>query len=423
MTITEKICARASGKDRVQPGDMINAEIDKLYIKDLRFAKAEDPRGLYGVFKEVLREMGVTKAWDPDKVIINFDEQPARSTKRAEGQEVAKFFRDEHGATIYEGYEGGIGHNVMVERGHVRPGEFIVGADSHSCTYGALGCFATGIGFTETIGVLATGKIWLKVPPAIYVALAGKIPFWICGKDIVLRVMAELGPNGAVNKTIEYGGAAVADISIESRLSMCNMAVESLALNATFPADERAIGYVKSVGSGKFRAVHSDPDAEYVSRYSFDLTDMEPYVAAPGVPSNGRPIREFLKTKIDQGFIGTCSNARIEDLRVAAKILKGRKVHAGVRMVVTPASYAAYSQARDEGLLEILQKAKALVTASECSICTRPSLAAGEVCVSSGNRNFPGRMGDREAQIFLASPATVAASAVAGEIIDPREFF
>ena len=401
---------------------MITAEIDKLYIKDLRFAKAEDPNGLYGVFKEVLKEMGVTKAWDPDKIIINFDEQPARSARRAEGQEVAKIFRAEHGATIYEGYEGGIGHNVMVEHGHVRPGEFIVGADSHSCTYGALGCFATGIGFTETVGVLATGNIWLKVPPAIFVELAGKRPSWIWGKDIVLRVMAELGSNGAVNKTIEYGGAAVADISVESRLSMCNMAVESLALNATFPADEKTIEYAKKAGAGEFQAVHSDADAEYESRYRFDLTDMEPYVAAPGVPSNGRPIREFLGTKIDQAFIGTCSNARIEDLRVAAKILKGRKVRAGVRMIVTPASYAAYFQARDEGLLEILQKAKALVTSSDCGICTRPSLAAGEVGVSSGNRNFPGRMGDREAQIFLASPATAAASAVAGEIVDPREF-
>jgi 3-isopropylmalate/(R)-2-methylmalate dehydratase large subunit len=422
MTITEKICARASGQDRVRPGDMITAEIDKLYIKDLRFAKAEDPKGLYGVFKEVLKEMGVTRAWDPDKVVINFDEQPARSTKRAEGQEVAKAFRDEHGATLYEGYQGGIGHNVMVERGHVRPGEFIVGADSHSCTYGALGCFSTGIGFTETIAVLATGKIWLKVPPAIHVELAGKPPAWIWGKDIVLRVMAELGPNGAVNKTIEYGGGAIADISIESRLSMCNMAVESLALNAIFAPDQRTIDYAKQAGPGKFQIVASDPDADYESRFRFDLTDMEPYVAAPGVPSNGRPISEFLGTKIDQAFIGTCSNARIEDLRVAAKILKGKKVYAGVRMVVTPASFGAYFQARDEGLLDVLQKAKALVTTSECGICVRPSLAGGEVCISSGNRNFAGRMGDHEARIFLGSPATVAASAVAGEVVDPREF-
>ena len=171
MTITEKICARAAGKDRVRAGDMIDAEVDKLYIKDLRFSKAEDPKGLYGVFKEILKEMGVSKAWDPEKIIINFDEQPARSTRRAEGQERAKQFSQEHGATLYEGYQGGIGHNVMVEKGHVRPGEFIVGADSHSCTYGALACFATGIGFTETVGVLATGRIWLKVPPAIYVEL------------------------------------------------------------------------------------------------------------------------------------------------------------------------------------------------------------------------------------------------------------
>src|SRR6185369_13112732 len=200
MTITEKICARAAARDRVAPGDMIDAEIDRLYIKDLRFSKAEDPQGLYGVFKEILKGMGITKAWDPDRVIINFDEQPARSTRRAEGQARAADFSAEYGATIYQGYDGGIGHNVMVEKGHVRPGEFIVGADSHSCTYGALGCFATGIGFTETVGVLATGRIWLKVPPAIYVELTGKLPPWLWGKDIALRVMAELGTNGAVNK-------------------------------------------------------------------------------------------------------------------------------------------------------------------------------------------------------------------------------
>lgn len=422
MTITEKICARAAGKDRVRPGDMIDAEIDKLYIKDLRFSKAEDPTGLYGVFKEILKDMGITKAWDPEKIIINFDEQPARSTRRLEGQERAKQFSQEYGATIYQGYEGGIGHNVMVEKGHVRPGEFIVGADSHSCTYGALGCFATGIGFTETVGVLATGKIWLKVPPAVYVELTGKQPPWIWGKDIVLRIMAEFGANGAVNKTIEYGGSAVRDISIESRLSMCNMAVESLALNAVFPPDEHALEYVKQVSKSEFTPVESDPDAEYESRLRFDLTDMEPFVAAPGVPSNGQPIHEFIGTKINQAFIGTCSNSRIEDLRVAAKILKGKTVHAGVRMIVTPASYGAYFQARDEGLLQIFEKSKVLITASECGICTRPSLATEEVCISSGNRNFPGRMGDRQAKIFLGSPATVAASAIAGEIVDPREF-
>ena len=422
MTLTEKICARASGKAQVVPGDMIDAEVDKIYIKDLRFSKAEDPQGLYGVFKEVLNAMGIHKAWDPQKVIINFDEQPARSVRRSEGQERAKEFASEHGATVYEGYQGGIGHNVMVEKGHVRPGEFIVGADSHSCTYGALACFATGIGFTETIGVLATGRIWLKVPPAIYVELTGKRPPWIWGKDIVLRVMAALGANGAVNRTIEYGGAAVADISIESRLSMCNMAVESLALNAVFPPDERAIQYVKKVANAAFTPVESDADANYESRLRVDLTDMEPFVAAPGVPSNGQPVRDFLGTKINQAFIGTCSNARIEDLRVAARILKGKTVHPGVRMIVTPASYEAYFQAREEGLLQTFEKSKVLLTASECGICTRPSLATGEVCISSGNRNFPGRMGNRDARIFLGSPATVAASAIAGEIVDPREF-
>ncbi|MBI4489346.1 MAG: 3-isopropylmalate dehydratase large subunit [Deltaproteobacteria bacterium] len=422
MTISEKICARAAGWERVRPGDMINAEVDKLYIKDLRFAKAEDPKGLYGVFKDLLNSMGISKAWDPERVIINFDEQPARSNKRAEGQQTARQFREEHGATIYEGEMGGIGHNVMVERGHVKPGEFIVGADSHSCTYGALGCFSTGIGFTETVGVLATGKIWLKVPPTARFLLTGTKPPWIWGKDIVLRIMGEIGPNGVVNKSMEFGGEAIKDISIESRLSMCNMAVEMVALNAVFPPDEETIEYVRQVSDGgDCQIVHSDPDAEYESTQVFDLTDMEPFVATPGLPCNGKPISEVIGTKIDQAFVGTCSNARIEDLRVVARVLKGRHVRAGVRMVITPASYGAYFQAREEGLLELFQKAKAMVTAPECGLCVRPSLAAGEVCLSSGNRNFPGRMGDRESKIYLASPASVAAGAVAGEIIDPRE--
>lgn len=422
MTLSEKICARAAGLNKIGPGDMITAEVDKLYIKDLRFAKGEDPRGLYGVFKELLNDMGIHKAWDPGKVIINFDEQPARSKKRAEGQLTAKKFQEEHGATIYQGEMGGIGHNVMVEQGHVMPGEFIVGADSHSCTYGALGCFSTGIGFTETVGVLATGKIWLKIPQTMRLLLTGKPPPWIWGKDIVLRIMAQLGPNGAVNKSIEFGGEAINDISIESRLSICNMAVEMVALNAVFPPDEKTVEYVKEVGNGNFAAVQSDPDAGYESTRIFDLSEMEPFVATPGLPCNGQPISGAKGTKIDQAFIGTCSNARIEDLRVAAKILKGRQVRAGVRMVITPASYGAYFQAREEGLLEIFQKAKAMVTVPECGLCVRPSLAAGEVCLSSGNRNFSGRMGDREAKIYLASPASVAAGAVAGEIVDPREF-
>jgi 3-isopropylmalate/(R)-2-methylmalate dehydratase large subunit len=234
--------------------------------------------------------------------------------------------------------------------------------------------------------------------------------------------MAEIGPNGAVNKTIEYAGEAIKDISIDSRLSMCNMAVEMLALNAVFPPDEKTVAYVRSVAQGDFETVMSDPGTQYERTCGFDLTGMEPYVAAPGLPSNGRPVRDFIGTKIDQAFIGTCSNARIEDLRIVARVLKGRKVRAGVRMIVTPASFGAYFQARDEGLLEVMQKAKAVITTSECGLCVAPSLDEGEVCVSSGNRNFPGRMGDRKAKIYLGSPATVAASAVAGEIVDPREF-
>src|SRR5713226_3092186 len=412
MTITEKIIARAANKNMVAAGDIVVANVDKLYIKDLRFSKKEDAKGLYGVLLEVLKSIGKQQVWNGRNIVVNLDEQPPRNERRAEGQERARDFAREQRAVLYEGQEGGIGHNVMVEHGHVKPGEFIVGGDSHTCTYGALGAFATGVGFTETVGVLATGQIWLKVPTTIRFDLSGKPGPFVAGKDIVLWVAGKIGYEGAINRTLEYSGPGIKEVSIESRLTMCNMAVEMIAVNAIIPPDERTVSYVSETSDGDFSLLNSEADAVYEQVYRVDLDQIEPQVAAPEYPANAHPVGDFRGVKIHQGFIGTCTNGRIEDLRMAAEILRGRKVKAGVRLIITPASFLAYRLAEKEGLLEIFKQADAVVTSSECGLCVRPSLAAGEVCVSAGNRNYRGRMGPKESSVFLRNAATVAASAV-----------
>src|SRR5213594_623174 len=422
MTLTEKIIARAANRDSVRAGDIVVANVDKLYIKDLRFSKKEDAKGLYGVLLEVLQSMGKQQVWNGGSVVVNLDEQPPRNERRAEGQERARDFTREQRAILYEGQEGGIGHNVMVEHGHVKPGEFIVGGDSHTCTYGALGAFATGIGFTETVGVLASGQIWLKVPKTIRFDLAGRAGPFVVGKDIVLWAAGKIGYEGAINRTLEYSGPGVKEISIESRLTMCNMAVEMIAVNAIIPPDERTVAYVREISNEEFSLLDSDPDATYEQVYRVDLERIEPQVAAPEYPANAHPVSEFKGVRIDQGFIGTCTNGRIEDLRMAAAILRGRKVKSGVRLIITPASFIAYRLAEREGLLDIFKQADAVVTSSECGLCVRPSLSAGEVFISSGNRNYRGRMGPKESSVFLSNAATVAASAVAGQIADPRDY-
>jgi 3-isopropylmalate/(R)-2-methylmalate dehydratase large subunit len=422
MTLTEKIIARAANRKSVSPGDIVVANVDKLYIKDLRFSKKEDAKGLYGVLLEVLQSIGKQRVWNGRNVVVNLDEQPPRNDRRAEGQERAHDFAREQRAILYEGQEGGIGHNVMVEHGHVKPGEFIVGADSHTCTYGALGAFATGIGFTETVGVLASGQIWLKVPRTIRFDLAGRAGPCVVGKDIVLWAAGKIGYEGAINRTLEYSGSGVKEISIESRLTMCNMAVEMIAVNAIIPPDERTAAYVREISNEEFSLFDSDPDAAYEQIYRVDLEQIEPQVAAPEYPANAHPVSEFKGVRVDQGFIGTCTNGRIEDLRMAAEILRGRKVKSGVRLIITPASFMAYRLAEAEGLLDIFKQADAVVTSSECGLCVRPSLSAGEVCISAGNRNYRGRMGPKESSVFLSNAATVAASAVAGQITDPRDY-
>jgi homoaconitate hydratase family protein len=327
---------------------------------------------------------------------------------------------------MYDVGRGGICHQVMPEKGHVVPGTVIVGADSHTCTYGAFGAFATGIGSTEAASVFATGKIWLKVPQALKVNVAGKFQKYVTPKDLILSIIGHIGADGATYRSVEFTGPSIKSMSMAGRMTLCNMAVEMGAKNGIIEPDETTRNFLK--GRTKilpdFESLKSDKDSTYEQTFEFDVSTMEPQVACPSSVDNVKLVSEVGNVPIEQAFIGSCTNGRIEDLRLAAQILKGKRVKDNVRTLVIPASQEVYRQALDEGLIEIFADAGAMVCGSACGPCLGGHiglLAAGEVCVSTSNRNFIGRMGSTQASIYLASPATVAASAVAGKITDPRK--
>ncbi|MGB9714193.1 MAG: 3-isopropylmalate dehydratase large subunit, partial [Candidatus Bathyarchaeales archaeon] len=308
--------------------------------------------------------------------------------------------------------------------GHVRPGELIVGADSHTCTYGALGAFGTGIGSTETAAVFATGKIWLKVPETIKINVEGSFQKFVTAKDLILNVIGQIGADGATYKAMEFAGSTIERLSVSERMTLCNMAVEAGVKTGIVNPDEKTLAYVKDRTSGLLKPLKSDPDANYERIIDINVDGLEPQVACPHSVDNVKAVSEVEGTPVDQAFIGSCTNGRIEDLRLAASIIKGRKVKNGVRMLVTPASQEVYLNALKEGLLEIFVEAGACVCSPTCGACFGGHmglLADGETCISSSNRNFVGRMGSPKARIYLASPATVAASAIKGEITYPRE--
>jgi 3-isopropylmalate/(R)-2-methylmalate dehydratase large subunit len=333
-------------------------------------------------------------------------------------------FAKDQNATFYEVGRGGICHQVMPEKGHVTPGNVIVGADSHTCTYGAFGAFATGIGSTEAAAVMATGKIWFKVPPTIKVNVKGAFQKYVTPKDLILNVIGNLGVDGAIYKATEFTGPTIKKMSIAGRMTVCNMAVEMGAKNGIIEPDETTRkfleGRVKALPD--FDALKSDKDSIYERTVEFDVSKLEPQVACPSSVDNVKPISEVGNVPIDQAFIGSCTNGRIEDLRLAAEVMKGKRVKDGVRALVIPASQEVYRQALTEGLMEIFTDAGAIVCGSACGPCLGGHiglLAAGESCISTSNRNFIGRMGSTQASVYLASPATVAASAVTGKLTDP----
>jgi 3-isopropylmalate/(R)-2-methylmalate dehydratase large subunit len=416
MNITEKILAKASGKSSVSPGEIVDANVDKLMIHDLTGPLAV----------EAFKKIGVSKVWDNQKVVVILDHQiPAESVKAAELHKTMRQFAKDQNLKIYDVGRGGVCHQVMPEQGHVVPGAVIVGADSHTCTYGAFGAFATGIGSTEAAAVMATGKIWFKVPEAIKINVTGKFQKYVTPKDLILAIIGKLSVDGAIYKSAEFTGPTMKEMSIAGRMTVCNMAVEMGAKNGIVEPDETTRQFLQSRVAGDlpdFAALASDKDASYTQTIEFDVSKMPSQVACPSSVDNIKAASEVGDVAVDQVFIGSCTNGRLEDLRLAAEVMKGKKVKNGVRALVIPASQEVYMHALKEGLTEIFTEAGAMVCGSACGPCLGGHiglLAADEVCVSTSNRNFIGRMGSPKASVYLASPATVAASAITGKITDP----
>ncbi|MEM3594263.1 MAG: 3-isopropylmalate dehydratase large subunit [Candidatus Jordarchaeaceae archaeon] len=374
---------------------------------------------------QIYDELGLDRVWDADKVVALLDHWvPAATVDEAIIHQKCLEFVNKYNIKNWLGMSEGICHVVFPQKGFVKPGDLIVGSDSHTTTYGALGAFSTGIGSTEMAIVLATGELWFKVPATMKFEISGKIPKFIMGKDIILRIIGDIGVEGATYKTMEFAGEAVRELSIDGRFTLSNMSIEAGAKAGIIEPDEKTVEWVKSRTDEKFQVVRNDPDAEFEEIIKMDISNLEPQVARPPSPGDSVPVSEVEGIKIDQAFIGSCTNGRMEDLRVAAKIIKGKKIPRGVRCIVIPASKEVYIQAMHEGLLAIFLEAGCVVCNPHCGPCIGGSsglLGPGEVCISASNRNFIGRMGSKDSKVYLASPLTVAASAVKGEITDPRK--
>ncbi len=417
MTMSEKILARASGRAQVRPGDLILAKVDFAMGHDLTIP----PAG------RVMREqMGAEKVWDPERVAITQDHfQPAKDAASAALGRLTREFAQAMGIKHYfEVGQGGICHTVLPEKGLVLPGELVVGADSHSCTYGALNNFATGIGSTDLACVFALGELWFRVPETLKFVYHNRLSEWVESKDLILHVIGQISVDGARSKAMEHTGEALKGIEMEGRLTMTNMAIEAGAKNGIMEYDEITEGYLRGRAQRPYTPVSSDPDAGYERVFEFDAEKVEITLARPMSPDNTATISEVAGTKLDQVFIGSCTNSRITDLRKAAKVLEGRHVAPWVRLIITPSSAEVARMAEREGLIGIFMDAGAAWTVSTCGACLGGHMGvvgAGEVCLSTSNRNFPGRMGDPTAQVYLSNPVVAAASAVAGEIVHPKE--
>jgi len=415
MNISEKILAAASGRSEVSPGEIVEAKVDMAMVNEIT-----GPLAI-----QAFHKIGIGKVWDNERIVMVLDHQvPADSVRSAELHKIMRTFaREQSIRNLYDVGFGGVCHQVMAEKGHVKPGELIVGADSHTCTYGAFGAFGTGIGSTEMAAVLATGQIWLKVPETIRVDVEGMFQRFVMPKDLILSIVGQIGADGATYKAIEFMGSTMEKMSVSGRMTMCNMAVEMGAKTGIINPDETTLSYVKSRTDKPFRILRSDPDAQYEKTLNLNVDDLEPQVARPHAVDNVKPISEVEGVPVDQAFIGSCTNGRLEDLRLAAQFLRGKRIKDGVRMLITPVSQEVYLKALQEGLLEVFVEAGAYVCSPTCGACFGGHmglLAPGETCISSSNRNFAGRMGSPQAKIYLASPVTVAASAITGRITDPR---
>jgi len=417
MTIAEKILARASGLSRVSPGDYVTAKIDMAVIPEM-----------LQMVRRVLVKAGIKpeslRIWDPEKVVAVIDHfVPPASLDVAQKHKQLREMADKLHIKYYYDVLPGVCHQIMHEKGHVRPGELIVGADSHTTTYGALNAASTGIGASEMAFVMQSGKLWFMVPETIKFEINGKLSDCVYSKDVILYIAGKYSTEVAQYKSIEWTGPVVDEMSMDGRFTMSNMSVELGAKFGLFKADEKTIAYVRSRTNKEFKPVSSDPDAVYAETYLIDGSTIEPQVALPHTVGNVKPVSEVKDITIDQAVIASCCHGRIEDLEIAAKMLKGKRVHPKVRFYAATASWEIYKEAMDKGVLRTLLDAGVMIGNPSCGFCTgiQGVLASGERCIAATPRNFKGRMGSNEAEIFLASPATVTASAITGKISDPRE--
>jgi homoaconitate hydratase family protein len=412
-TFSEKILGRKAGRE-VRAGDVVTVAPDNVLSHD-------NSAAIIGEFKK----LGLDRVKAPDKIVIVLDHiVPASEEKYAQNHKTIREFVAAQGLRNFYDIQHGVCHQVFTENGFALPGKLIVGSDSHTTSYGALGAFAAGIGRSEAASIWATDEIWLRVPETVRVSFKGKLPKGVFAKDVVLSIIGREGADGADYKAVEFTGPAAKEFSVASRFTMANMAAEMGAKNGYFPPDEVTLAWLKDRTKETFEAVVSDPDAVFVRELDYDLAGSEPQVACPHTVDNVKPVREVEGRPFHQALIGTCTNGRLEDLEIAARILKGKKVAASVRALVLPASREVYLEAMKKGILAALSEAGCVILNPGCGPCLGAHegiMAAGEVTLSTANRNFKGRMGSRESEIYLASPATVAASALSGKITDPRK--
>ena len=421
MNITEKILARASGRQRVVPDDVIFANVDKVMIHDV------SGPGVIKVFDKLKKQgINVDKLWDPTKVWVAEDHfVPSADKISAENIVKLSNFTKNYGIEKHFKYgmgQYGICHTLSHEEALVLPGEVYVGGDSHTNTTGALGSFACGLGHTDVAYVLLNGKIWFKVPETLYFKLNGKLPEHVMAKDLILKIIGDISTEGGAYKTMQFGGSGIDEMSVESRLTLCNMTTEAGAKNGIVEPDQKVVDYLTSRGATNISLVHGDDNAEYQKIYEYEGSEMEPIVAKPFSPENISIVREAPSVELDKSYIGSCTGAKYEDLEAVAKILKGRKVK--IRTEILPASISIYKRAMENGLLKIFLDAGVTVGPPTCGACCGAHmgvLAKDEICISTTNRNFPGRMGHVDSQTYLSSPLVAAASAVTGKITDPRD--
>ena len=416
MTITEKILAEASGRDEARPGQFVTCKLDLVLANDITGPIA---------LQEFAR-MGAERVFDAGRIALVADHAtPNKDIKAATNTKLLRDFARQQGIQhFYEAQGGGIEHIILPQKGLVLPGQVVIGADSHTCTYGALGAFATGVGSTDAAAGMILGECWFRVPESLKFVFTGQLNKWVSGKDLILYTIGAIGVDGARYMAMEFAGPVIDELPMSGRFTMCNMAIEAGAKSGIIAPDRRTLEWVRQRSERDFQVFSSDADAEYAGVYEFNADDIEPQVAFPHLPENTRGISEVGEITIDQAVIGACTNGWLEDLRVAANILKGRQVADGVRCIVIPGSHQIHLQATQEGLVETFLEAGCLVSTPTCGPCLgrhMGCLAAGERAVATTNRNFVGRMGHPDSEVYLASPAVVAASAIAGKICGPEE--